>query len=166
MSEEELMATMMASEEVVPKKKKNKRSSKAKQPKKKKVKTSDKKEDDQEIDAEALVGGKTPGHLVRFAILTHAKSNNLRRSGDRVLKPHASVGGVFLDYKDASDYINLVCKDMPEWHSPKVTMSSTLSWFEGHDHSYFPRITQAELRQDVIEFRNGYSFNKNGYSFN
>jgi hypothetical protein len=145
MSEEE----MMASEQVAPKSKKSNRSKASKQPKQKKAKTSDTKEEDAEVDAETLVGGKTPGHLIRFAILAYAKSNNLRRSGDRVLKPHASVGGVFLDYKAASDFINMVCKDMPEFHSPKVTMSSTLSWFEGHDHSYFPRWACQGMQTDA-----------------
>jgi hypothetical protein len=129
------------------------------QKKKKKSKKESKKESkngDHDDAVVALVGGKLAWHQLIYRMLSSAKAKNLRRTEDHVLVPHPTVKGVFLEFQEAENYINAVCKGMPELCQQSNTMQRLINFFEHIDHEYFPIVSDANLRQDVIAFRNGY----------
>ena len=92
---------------------------------------------------------------VIFALLLEGESNNLRRKGDSVMKPHDTIKGVYVHSDEAMDFINETCGDMGEYHHKSVTTAKIVKWFMSRDHYMFPMITTKKTLQDTIGFTNG-----------
>jgi phage/plasmid-associated DNA primase len=94
-----------------------------------------------------------PGKILyaQHLLYTHAHKLKHRRMGDRVLAPHATIPGVYVDLMGHSDYINLLLSGQCGLLSHKPLEE----WMATINHPRFPLLT-GETARDIISFTDGY----------
>ena len=94
------------------------------------------------------------GRLIHV-LATAAKQGRLRRMGDRVLRPHPTIRGVFVHHQLSLDFINAALLDDPVY-STGVFVKKLDEWFAEQDHPLFPIIRPADVDRAAIAFRDGW----------